>query len=255
MDALTEPARPVAAEAHALSDGEVCARLGVDARTGLSDAEGARRLNAEGPNELGSEPAPSRFALVARQFGNSMVLLLVGAAAISLSIGELLDAGVILAIVIANAIFGAVQEGRADQAAAAVRALLAPTAHVLRDGHVSERPAAVVVPGDVVALRAGDRIAADGRAIDSTLLQVDESALTGESLARGSESTRPIRRTPRWPNVARPCSRARRSHGVLAASSSPPRAPAPRWAASRAPPGGAALGHHCRPASTGSRGS
>jgi Ca2+-transporting ATPase len=89
------------------------------------------------------------------------------------------------ALSVANAIFGAVQEGRADRAAAAVRALLAPTAHVLRDGHVSRHPAAIVVPGDVLGLGAGDRIAADGRIISSTLLQVDESALTGESLPRG----------------------------------------------------------------------
>ena len=121
------------------------------------------------------------------------MLLLVGAAAISLSIGELLDAAVILAIVVANAVFGAVQEGRADEAAAAVRALLAPTAHLMREGHVRERPADLVVPGDVVLLAAGDRVPADGRLVDSTLLQVDESALTGESLARSKRADPPDR--------------------------------------------------------------
>ena len=186
MTASTAVAPPTAPEAHARPAAEVCDEFRVDARTGLSETEAATRLAAAGPNQIRTEPAPSRLALVARQFGNSMVLLLVGAAAISLSIGEALDAGVILAIVVANAIFGAVQEGRADQAAAAVRALLAPTAHVVRDGHVRERPAEVVVPGDVVALaRRVTAIPADGRFIDGTLLQVDESALTGESLARG----------------------------------------------------------------------
>ena len=185
MTASTAVTRPTAPELHARPAAEVCDEFRVDARTGLSETEAATRLAAAGPNQIRAEPAPSRLALVARQFGNSMVLLLVGAAAISLSIGEALDAGVILAIVVANAIFGAVQEGRADQAAAAVRALLAPAAHPVRDGHVRERPAEVVVPGDVVALGAGDRIPADGRLIESTLLQVDESALTGESLARG----------------------------------------------------------------------
>jgi P-type Ca2+ transporter type 2C len=165
--------------------------LGVVAHAGLGEAEAAKRLADEGPNQIRTDPAPSRLALVARQVANSMVLLLVAAAAISLSIGELLDAAVILAIVVANAIFGSVQEGRADRAAAAVRALLAPTAHVLRDGHVSERPADVVVPGDVIALGAGDRIPADGRVINSTLLQVDESALTGESLATGKRADPP----------------------------------------------------------------
>ena len=188
MAAPTDQSRAAAVGPHARAAPEVCAALGVDARAGLSETEAARRVGEQGPNRLRTEPAPSRLALVARQFGNSMVLLLIAAAAISISIGELLDAGVIFAIVVANAIFGAVQEGRADQAAAAVRALLAPTAHVLRDGHLRERPAEVVVSGDVVALGAGDRIPADGRLVDSALLQVDESALTGESLARGKRA-------------------------------------------------------------------
>jgi Ca2+-transporting ATPase len=188
MAAPTDQSRAAAVGPHARAAPEVCAALGVDARAGLSETEAARRVGEQGPNRLRTEPAPSRLALVARQFANSMVLLLIAAAAISISIGELLDAGVIFAIVVANAIFGAVQEGRADQAAAAVRALLAPTAHVLRDGHLRERPAEVVVSGDVVALGAGDRIPADGRLVDSALLQVDESALTGESLARGKRA-------------------------------------------------------------------
>ena len=186
---MPPPGTPNAAHARLAS--EVCDALGVDPGSGLSEAEAAQRLALDGPNELRREPAPSRLALIGRQFVNSMVLLLVGAAAISLAIGELLDAGVILAIVIANAAFGAVQEGRADKAAAAVRALLAPTARVVRDGRMRERPAADVVVGDLVALGAGDRVPADGRVIDGTLLQVDESALTGESLATGKRPAPP----------------------------------------------------------------
>ena len=117
--------------AFAVPASAVCDQLGVDATAGLGEADAARRLGLNGPNRLRSEPRLSRLALVARQFGNSMVLLLVGAAAISVAIGEMLDAGVILAIVVANAAFGAIQEGRADKAAAAVRALLAPTFGVL----------------------------------------------------------------------------------------------------------------------------
>jgi P-type Ca2+ transporter type 2C len=176
---------------YALPASEVCGALGVDAGTGLTEAEAARRLAADGPNRLRRERRPSRGALLARQFVNSMVLLLAGAAAISLAIGELLDAAVILAIVIANAVFGAVQEGRADRAAAAVRALLAPTAHVLREGRVAERPAEEVVAGDVVALHTGDRVPADGRLVESALLQIDESALTGESLPAGKAADPP----------------------------------------------------------------
>ena len=186
---MPPPGTPSAA--HARPAPEVCDALGVDADSGLSEEEAARRLASDGPNELRRDPAPSRVALVARQFVNSMVLLLVGAAVISLAIGELLDAAVIMAIVVANAVFGALQEGRADRAAAAVRDLLAPTAHLLREGRVSERPAAEVVVGDVVALSAGDRVPADGRVVEDTLLQVDESALTGESLATGKRAAPP----------------------------------------------------------------
>jgi P-type Ca2+ transporter type 2C len=177
--------------AFAVPASAVCDQLGVDATAGLGEADAARRLGLDGPNRLRREPRLSRLALVARQFGNSMVLLLVGAAAISVAIGEMLDAGVILAIVVANAAFGAIQEGRADKAAAAVRALLAPTARVLRDGHVRERPADDVVVGDVIALSAGDRVAADGRLVEATLLQVDESTLTGESLPRSKRAEPP----------------------------------------------------------------
>ena len=145
---MRPPGTPSAA--YALPASEVCDAAGRRPRRGPRAKPRPRGGSASsGPNRLRSEPAPSRLALVARQFGNSMVLLLVGAALISVAIGELLDAGVILAIVIANAVFGAVQEGRADKAAAAVRALLAPTARVLRDGHVRERPADQVVVGDV----------------------------------------------------------------------------------------------------------
>ena len=177
--------------AFAVPASAVCDQLGVDATAGLGEADAARRLGLDGPNRLRREPRLSRLALVARQFGNSMVLLLVGAAAISVAIGEMLDAGVILAIVVANAAFGAIQEGRADKAAAAVRALLAPTARVLRDGHVRERLADDVVVGDVIALSAGDRVAADGRLVEATLLQVDESTLTGESLPRSKRAEPP----------------------------------------------------------------
>jgi P-type Ca2+ transporter type 2C len=186
---MRPPGTPSAA--YALPAPEVCDELGVDAATGLGDAEAARRLSADGPNRVRSEPAPSRLALLARQFGNSMVLLLAGAAVISLAIGELLDAAVILAIVVANAVFGAVQEGRADKAAAAVRALLAPTARILRDGHVGEHPAEELVAGDIVVLSGGDRVPADGRLTEATLLQVDESTLTGESMPRSKRAQPP----------------------------------------------------------------
>ena len=125
--------------ARAPSAAELCAELRVDARTGLSEAEAATRLGAAGPNRIRTGPSPSRLALVARQFANSMVLLLVGAAAISLSIGELLDATVILAIVVANALFGAVQEGRTSQPSAGLRHRTARYRSVAADQAVPTR--------------------------------------------------------------------------------------------------------------------
>ena len=189
----------------------MCDELRVDASTGLSEAEAGLRLGAAGPNRIQTEPAPSRLALVARQFANSMVLLLLGAAVISLAIGELLDATVILAIVAANALFGAVQEGRADEAAAAVRALLAPTARLVRDGHVRERPAEVVVPGDVVVLGAGDRVPADGRLVEARCCSSTSRRSPASRWRGASAPVRPILPMRRSPNGARPCSPARPS--------------------------------------------
>ena len=169
------------ADAPSLPAPDVCAALGVDERSGLSAAEARLRLEREGPNRPRTEPPPSAVLRFVRQFGNSMVLLLVGAATISLAIGESLDAAVILAIVVANAVFGFLQEGRADEAAAAVRELLAPTARVIRDGAAGELPAEDLVRGDIVLLATGDRVPADARLLAADLLQLDESAMTGES--------------------------------------------------------------------------
>lgn len=169
------------ADPSSLPARDVCAALGVDERAGLSEAEARLRLEREGLNRPRTTPPPSAVLRFVRQLGNSMVLLLVGAAAISLAIGESLDAAVILAIVVANAVFGFLQEGRADEAAAAVRELLAPTARVIRDGAAGELPAEGLVRGDVVLLATGDRVPADARLLAADLLQLDESAMTGES--------------------------------------------------------------------------
>ena len=243
---MPPPGTPSAA--HGLAASEVCDALGVDARTGLSEAGGRDGASpSEGPNELRREAPPSRLALVARQFVNSMVLLLVGAAVISLAIGELLDAAVILAIVVANAVFGAVQEGRADKAAAAVRALLAPTAHLLRGGHVSERPAAEVVVGDVVALGAGDRVPG-GRAAGRGHAPAGRRVRAHRRVARDQQARRPARSGGRAARRAphRRCSPAPPSPAGPGASSSPRPAPRPRWAGSPVPPGAPRPARRCR---------
>ena len=112
-----------------------------------------------------------------------MVLLLLGAAAISFAIGEGLDGAIILAIVVLNGVCGAVQEGRAQQAARAVRALLEQRTVVVRGGRPREIETAGLVLGDVVVLGSGDRVPADGRIVAAAGVEIDESVLTGEAAA------------------------------------------------------------------------
>jgi Ca2+-transporting ATPase len=149
---------------------------------GLTAAEAEKRLAEFGHNELPEDPPPGRATLLIRQFLSPMIGLLALAAAVSLLAGDALDAVVILAIVVLNACIGYVQEGRADDAAREVRQLLAHRAHVLRDGRTLEVAAEDVVPGDLLTLAAGDRIAADGTWLDVAGVEVNESILTGESL-------------------------------------------------------------------------
>jgi P-type Ca2+ transporter type 2C len=148
---------------------------------GLDDAEAARRRAIVGPNKLPEVPRPTLLALIGRQFRDAMVGLLVGALALSLVLGEYVDAVVIGALVVANAALGAIQEGRAEAAAQAVRGLLAPRALVIRQGATRELDAAELVSGDVVLATAGDRVPADCRVLDADRLEIDESTLTGES--------------------------------------------------------------------------
>jgi P-type Ca2+ transporter type 2C len=167
---------------HTLPAGEVCRRLGTDAERGLDHDEAQRRLDRDGANVLPERPPPGAVTIVARQFRNAMTLLLAGAAAVSLAVGEPLNAAVIAAIVLLNALLGAVQEGRAESAARAVRDLLADTSSVRRAGTAGEIASSEIVPGDVVLLSSGDRIPADGRLIETVGAEIDESTLTGESL-------------------------------------------------------------------------
>jgi len=167
---------------HALPAEEVCRRLGTDPRRGLDLDEAQRRLAADGPNALPKRPPPGPLDILRRQFRNAMTLLLAGAAAVALAVGEPLDALVIAAIVTLNALLGAIQEGRAEAAARAVRALLADSSTVLRDGCAKELASTDIVPGDIVLLVPGDRVPADGRLVEAASTEIDESTLTGESL-------------------------------------------------------------------------
>lgn len=154
---------------------------GIRAESGLTAQEAAERLAHFGPNELVEEPPKSPWAILYEQMTNPLVLLLIGAAGISLLLGKWDSFIAILAIVILNAVLGVVQEYRAEQAMAALKKMSTPTVRVRRDGVVQDVAAASVVPGDLVLLEAGSTVPADARLIEAAALRVQEASLTGES--------------------------------------------------------------------------
>ncbi|HID88185.1 MAG TPA: cation-translocating P-type ATPase [Anaerolineales bacterium] len=168
---------------HTLSIEEAVTLLGTDLQRGLNTEEAQRRLTEVGPNELAERPRPGFWQILLNQFNSFLVWILIGAALISLVLGEIEETAAILAIVVLNAILGAVQERRAEEALAALRRMAAPDARVLRDGHRVTVPARELVPGDVVFLEAGNYVPADLRLVESVNLRIDEASLTGESVA------------------------------------------------------------------------
>ena len=169
-------------EWYALSVKDVAEALGSDLKRGLTAQEAQARLETYGPNELEERPRPSFWRMLLDQFNQFLVLILIVAAIVSLLLGEYVDSGAIMAIVILNAILGVVQESKAEEALAALQKMAAPNAAVLRDGHLLTVPAREVVPGDVVLLETGNYIPADVRLIESANLRVEEASLTGESV-------------------------------------------------------------------------
>ena len=167
---------------HNLEAEEVASLLATSRSQGLSEAEVKKRLENFGHNRLDEAPATSFWEMLWEQFNNFVVFLLLGAAIVSAFLGEWLESGAILAIVVLNAGFGILQERRAEQALAALRQLASPDAQVLRDGHRRIVPSQEVVPGDIVFLEAGNYIPADLRMLEAVNFRVEEAALTGESL-------------------------------------------------------------------------
>ncbi len=149
---------------------------------GLSAQEVVQRLERYGTNELQERGLRSPLSVLASQFTEIMVVVLLIAAVISFLIGETTDAIMIMIIVVLNAILGFTQEYRAERAMAALKQLAVPTVRVRREGHVREVAATNLVPGDIVLLEAGARVPADARVIESVNLRVEEAALTGESV-------------------------------------------------------------------------
>jgi Ca2+-transporting ATPase len=188
---------------------QLCAHLATDPQWGLSESEAAARRARYGPNRLAEAPRPPAWRLLLAQFEDFMVLVLLGAAAVSLVLGERADAAAVLAIVSVNAVLGFLQESRAERSLEALRRLTAPVARVLREGRVRSVPAEELVPGDILLLEAGDRVPADARLLEATALAAEEAALTGES--------RPVAKDPAplsppsvaSPRPARPAARRR----------------------------------------------
>ena len=168
---------------HLLTGPDVCKRFGTSPKDGLSAEEAARRLAQYGPNELAEAPRPSFLQRLWGQFNSFLVILLIVAAIVSVALGDYLESGAILAIVVLNAVLGLIQEGRAEAALEALTKLAAPEAQVIRDGHHLTIPARELVPGDLVVLTAGNYVPADLRLIETVNLRLEEAALTGESAA------------------------------------------------------------------------
>ena len=178
-------------DVYAKSIEQAAADLGVKSETGLTTREAEQRLKQYGPNALVEKKKTPLFVRFLLQFKDVMVIILFIAAVISLFVGEhgfgfnsegAVDAGIIFAVILLNAILGVVQESRAEQALEALKKLSAPNARVLRDGQRQVVPASQLVPGDVVFVEAGDLVPADGRLIAAANLKVEESSLTGESV-------------------------------------------------------------------------
>ncbi|TVR56806.1 MAG: cation-transporting P-type ATPase [Candidatus Competibacteraceae bacterium] len=166
---------------HALPADAVLEQLRA-ASDGLTADEAAARLEAVGPNRL---PAAAKEGLLKRffkHFHDLLIYILIAAAAVTAVLGHWVDTGVILAVVIINAIIGFIQEGKAEQALEGIRKMLSLHAHTRRDGEWVELEADDLVPGDLVRLRSGDRVPADLRLLEAVNLRIDEAALTGESV-------------------------------------------------------------------------
>ncbi|SDQ05287.1 HAD-IC family P-type ATPase [Microbacterium sp. cf332] len=179
------PSRPYA---HDID--EVASALGTGS-DGLSSDEAATRLDTVGANVLPEAKRTPAWLRFLSHFNDTLIYILLAAAAIKAVMGDWLDVWVILAVAIINAVIGFAQEGRAEKALAGIRGMLSSDASVRRDGSWQSIPAADLVPGDVVRLSPGDKVPADVRLLQASQLRIDEAALTGESVP-ASKQTAPV---------------------------------------------------------------
>jgi len=167
---------------HVKSLEQIEDELATDFSVGLTDQEAEKRLEQYGPNELEQKGRKSIWAMLAEQFSDFMVIILIIAAIISGLLGEVTDSVIILMIVILNAVLGVVQENKAEASLEALKKMAAPNAKVRRNGNPEIVPSAKLVPGDVVVLETGDFVPADIRLLETSNLKIQEAALTGESV-------------------------------------------------------------------------
>ena len=165
------------------SKNEILEKIQSNPKTGLTSSEASKRLEKYGPNKIESSNKKSILEKIKDQLLDPMVILLIVASIISAFTGDKVEAIIIIAIVIINAIMSIYQEGQAEDSVAALQKMSSPEATVLRDGKRGKVKADELVPGDIVILETGDIIPADIRLLDSRNLQIDESSLTGESVA------------------------------------------------------------------------
>src|SRR5215468_1534703 len=180
-----------AAAWHALSVDEVVRRLTTDTTRGLDAAEAARRLQQYGPNRLPEGKKRGPFMRFLSQFNNILVYVLLAAGFTKLMLSLWVDAAIILAVVVLNALLGFLQEGKAEKALDSIRNMLSAEARTVRNGDARMISADTLVPGDVVLLESGDKVPADLRLADVKNLRTEEAALTGESVP-ADKTTDPV---------------------------------------------------------------
>lgn len=161
---------------------DVISSFDTDIVNGLTEEEVKKRIEKYGPNKLTAKKGKSLVRLFFEQLNDILIYILIGAAIISVSLGEISDAAIIAAVVIINAVVGVVQESKAEKALEALKKLSAPKAVVKRNGEMKEIPSEQVVPGDIIIIDAGRYIPCDLRIIESANLKIEESSLTGESV-------------------------------------------------------------------------
>jgi Ca2+-transporting ATPase len=174
---------------YARSPDAVARAFAVDPAAGLSAGRAAELLRANGPNALPEEKPRPGWLRFLYQYRSYMQIILVAAAVVSLAISEWSTAVLLIALTVLNAVVGMRQEGKAESAMNALKSMMKATARVRRDGAEAAVPADEIVEGDVILLTAGDQVPADGRIVAASALQIDESALTGESVPAAKDAT------------------------------------------------------------------